>query len=191
MKKHLQRAFTLIELVVVMALVAVMAMLAAPGFRDFFNSSRLSSQTNALVAALYAAKNEAIKHNANTYLVPADGAAWSSGWMVFVDSDFSQSFNAGDVKVLEGEALPDNLTLSGTGTSNLAPPYVSFNGSGYPRKKDSTPENLTMSVKLNGLTGAAQLRGTRHIKLAITGRIRTCQPVSSSDNNCSGTAGAD
>lgn len=184
MTRHQQRAFTLIESLIVLALLSVLILLAAPSFRDLYRSSQLSSQTNTLIAALHAAKNEAIKHNAYSYLVPSDGSNWNSGWMVFVDSDFNQAFSTNDIKVLEEEAVADHLTITGTNTANLSPPYISFNGSGYPRAKNNNPANLTLSVKLNGLSNEQQVRNTRHIKLAITGRIRTCTPSSGSDANC-------
>jgi type IV fimbrial biogenesis protein FimT len=185
MSKHNQRAFTLIELLVVLALLAVLLMLAAPSFRDLQRSSQLSSHTNTLVAALHSAKNEAIKHNSPSYLQPTDGSNWAKGWIVFVDSDFDESYSVNtDTKIMEGEALPNSLALSGTGTAAGGTPYVSFDGSGYPRNKSSGPGNLTMTLKFNGLSGTEDIQNTRNIILAITGRVRSCRPASASDDNC-------
>lgn len=185
MKKQYQRAFTLIELLTVLALLSVLLMLAAPSFRDFYRSSQLSSQTNTLIAALHAAKNEAIKHNSYAYLVPSDGQSWDNGWMVFVDSDFDQDYTAGtDTKIMESEALPSSLTLSGNGTAAGGTPYVGFDGSGFPRDFG----NLTLTLKLKNLSGSEEIQNTRYIKLAVTGQIRSCKPASASDSNCNATS---
>lgn len=185
MTQQKQNAFTLIELLVVLALLSTLLLLAAPSFRDFYRSSQLSSQTNTFIAALHAAKNEAIKHNSYSYLVPRDGANWSSGWFVFVDNDFDQIYTPGsDIQVLEEEGLVETLTIAGTGTADENPAYISFNGSGYPRAKNNAPTGLTLGLAVKGLSGDEAVKNTRYIVLALTGRIRSCKPSSSNDGNC-------
>lgn len=185
MKKHAQRAFTLVEVMVVLALLALLMTFAVPGFRDFLRTSQLSSQTNTVIAALYAAKNEAIKHNSNSYFVPVDGADWASGWMVFVDNDFNQTYDlATDTLIMQGEPLPDIVRLEGSGTMDEDEPYISFNGSGYPRTKTGASGNASLSLQLKGVSGAELVRNSRFIVLAVTGRIRSCKPQSSTDASC-------
>lgn len=185
MNKHAQCAFTLIELLVVLALLAVLLMLSAPSFMEFQRSSQLSSHTNTLVAALHSAKNEAIKHNSPSYLQPTDGSNWANGWMVFVDSDFDETYSANtDTKIMQIEALPNSLALSGGGNAAGATPYVSFDGSGYPRSKGGGLGNLTMALKLKGFSGDKEIQNTRYIILTNTGRVRSCRPTSASDKNC-------
>ncbi len=185
MKKKSLRAFTLIELLIVLALLSVLLTLAAPSFRDFYRSSQLSSQVNNLVAALQTAKNEAVKHNAYTYLVPNDGASWDSGWMVFVDTNFDGIFTQGqDIRIMQNEAFPGTLQVRATGSASGASPYVSFDGSGYPRTNSGTRLGLTFTVNVRDLTGSQAVQNTRNIKLAVTGRLRSCRPQSTSDSKC-------
>lgn len=189
MKNQHTRAFTLIELLVVLAIASILITLAAPSFRDFYRSSQLSSQVNTLIAALHTAKNEAIKNNLYSYLVPNDGSSWESGWTIFVDTDFDQDFTDGtDIKVMQSDGLPASISIEATGSAGSASPYVSFDGSGYPRENNNSPESLTFTLKIKGLSDADALQNTRHVIMAMTGRIRSCKPASLNDDSCKSTS---
>ena len=54
------RGFTLIELMVVCAVVAILVGVAAPSLNHFVQTNRLSNETNSLVSALNLARSEAI-----------------------------------------------------------------------------------------------------------------------------------
>src|SRR5690349_2116544 len=77
------RGFTLIEMMVVVALVAILGSLAVPGFRDLLLNQRLASNTSDLVAALNLARAEAMKRSRRVALDPID-EDWSNGWEVAV-----------------------------------------------------------------------------------------------------------
>ena len=182
--KQYQKAFTLIELMVTLTLLAVLMLLAAPSFRDFQRTSMLATQTNSFISALYAAKNEAIKRNVPSYITPLD-AAWSSGWRVYADLNFNAQYDsATDYLVLENSDVPAIINLEGTNSAIASPPYISFNGSGFPVTKDGGPENLSLGLKIDGLSGADEIRNTRFILISRAGSIRSCKPVSSNDSNC-------
>lgn len=175
-----QRAFTLIEMLVTVAIMGILATLAAPGFESFQRSNLLSSHTNNLVAALQTAKNEAIKRNEHTYLIPL-GSGWSSGWHVYVDTDFDGAYTAGtDVTLIKQGALPNQLTVSKSGPDA----FVSFNGSGFPQK--ASPLNTTFTFQHAGFTSGSDeaARNARRVVIAKTGRIRSCKPASASDTQC-------
>ena len=80
--------FTLIELMIVLAIVAVVMAVAVPGFRNLSLSTRLKSYANEVVASVYLARGEAIKRSAAVRLcVSTDGIAcasgdWEQGWIV-------------------------------------------------------------------------------------------------------------
>lgn len=58
-----QRGFTLVELMVTLAVVVVLTAIAVPSFRNLTLSNRLTTTANDVVAALNVAKMEAIKRN--------------------------------------------------------------------------------------------------------------------------------
>ena len=61
-----QRGFTLVELMVTVAVAAVLLMIAVPSFRNITLSNRLNTAANDLVNAISVARMEAVKRNAST-----------------------------------------------------------------------------------------------------------------------------
>jgi type IV fimbrial biogenesis protein FimT len=82
-RMHSSRGFTLIELMVTIAILAIVLGLAVPSFQDFVSRNRLVAATNNLVSALALARSEAIKRATPVTVASAD---WSAGWQVFVDT---------------------------------------------------------------------------------------------------------
>ena len=64
--------FTLVELMVTIAVAAVLAAIAVPSFRNLILSNRLSTAANAMVDALNTARMDAIKLNATTQFCSND-----------------------------------------------------------------------------------------------------------------------
>jgi type IV fimbrial biogenesis protein FimT len=60
------RGFTIIELMVAIAIVAILATLAGPSMTDLIDRRRLASQTEAITDLLQIARSEAIKHSSNS-----------------------------------------------------------------------------------------------------------------------------
>jgi type IV fimbrial biogenesis protein FimT len=89
------KGFTLIELIVTMAVLAILMALAAPSFEMVFNSNRLTANANQLLTGLQSARMEAVRRNARVVVCRNDtpdaalacnaaAGAWQ-GWMSFVD----------------------------------------------------------------------------------------------------------
>ncbi|GAB3280573.1 GspH/FimT family pseudopilin [Parahaliea aestuarii] len=104
----LERGFTLIELMVVLAILAILLFVAAPGFQDLIRNNRLVSEVYALRATLANARSEAMARRAAVTVCPIDsaqnclvGSDWSSGYKSFL-ADPNQPFQ---VKNLESNAI--------------------------------------------------------------------------------------
>jgi len=162
--------FTLIELMVTMVLLAVMLTLAAPSFITFQRNAELTSTANSFVAALSAARSEAMKRQLDAYVIPAGGTQlWTNGWVVFVDTNNNQTYDSGtDLLIVQQDALPSTLTASGMadGTDH----YVRFSGSGFMSKLDGS-FGLTNSIDFSN--GGR----TRRVIASPSGRFRVCDPV--------------
>jgi len=73
--------FTIIELMVVVAILAIMASLAAPSMTRLIGQQRLKSAATDLHLAMVKARSEAIKRNANVSVSPT-GGSWENGWSI-------------------------------------------------------------------------------------------------------------
>lgn len=73
--------FTLIELMVVIALIAILGALAGPSFRTMLASQRVKSAASAVSESLWLARSEAVKRNA-TVSFTVNNAAMASGWQL-------------------------------------------------------------------------------------------------------------
>lgn len=83
--------FTLIEVMVTVAIVAILVGIAAPSFRDALQNARMTGLANDLMGDLNVARAEAVRRNARTYLCTSSngttctGTAWNEGWIVYID----------------------------------------------------------------------------------------------------------
>lgn len=164
---------TLIELLVTIAIAAILAGLAAPSFRELLASNRLKSQASAMLSSLLLARGEAIKRNGRVVLCKsADGAActadggWEQGWIVFADGNNNAALDAGETVIQRQAALGEGLRLTGK-TANIAN-YVSYAAMGETRTTAGAFQSGTFTLcHLSASGGQA-----REIKISGTGRPR-------------------
>ncbi len=181
--------FTLIELMVTIAILVILAAVATPSLVTFQRSAELTSITNQLVAALNAARGEGMKRNMPSMITPTNGDNdWSKGWRVFVDSNFNGTYDSTDILMLEQAPPPEYITIIGNGTSAEAQSYIMYDGSGFSKTKEGGFGASTLQIKR---TDEVSLQHTRHIKIASSGRLRVCTPASASDTSCSALAAND
>lgn len=178
--------FTLIELMVTLALVAILLRIGVPSFVSFQRNSELTSAANGLLASINTARTEAMKRNLRAAVVPTDGSSWAGGWTVYVDVDGTDGFNASnDLVIATQSALASYFSVSGNNTASGSSPYIMFNGSGYPVTNSAAPTSLSVAISRNDLADDALREQTRRVILSKTGRVRVCKPASASDNACS------
>jgi type IV fimbrial biogenesis protein FimT len=183
------RGFTLIELMITLAIAAVLALVAAPGLTAYKRNAELTSTTNTLLSGINAARSEAMKRGMKAIVLPVDRSHWSSGWIIFVDKDADQAYTeANDITILTQGPLESYFSISGTGSASGTAPYILYDGSGYSRLKNGGFGALTLSLSRNDLSGQSSLEQTRRLVIAKTGRARTCKPASASDTTCAASS---
>lgn len=87
-----QGGFTIVEVLVVIAVMSVLMVIAVPAFNNAALSSKLNAVANNFVASAQLARSEAIKRNmAVTLCASADGegcgGTWTQGWIILAGGD--------------------------------------------------------------------------------------------------------
>jgi type IV fimbrial biogenesis protein FimT len=112
--------FTVLELLVTMAIAAILLAIAVPSFRDAALSNRLNAVSSDLVASVQLARSEAIKRNVTVTLCASSNGTscsltatpgWEQGWIMLSGGD----------RIQTQQALPAGwkVTQAG-GTSSLS-----------------------------------------------------------------------
>ena len=102
------KGFTLIEMLVVLALIAIIVTLSTP-LSNIYKHNRVSTQVQEFVSALNVARNEAVSRGIPVSICISDGQTpadcadnagaimdWAAGWLVFSDSNSNCAIDAGD-----------------------------------------------------------------------------------------------
>jgi type IV fimbrial biogenesis protein FimT len=150
-----QAGFNLTELMIVVAIVAVLLGIGVPSFRYITNSYRMSSEVNGLMGDLMFARAEAIKEGSTiTACTSKDGATcdagsttWQEGWIVFQDVNQSQAVDNVNDHVLH---IQQKFNGTDTFTTDNGISAVTFNREGFTTTATGAPAgfpNATWSLK--------------------------------------------
>lgn len=156
------RGFTLIELMVTIAVAAILLSIAVPNFQMFVMNNRMASQANDLITALSLARSEAVKRAANvTVCASSDGAtctgSWGDGWIVR---------DAAGTPIRVQQALSGASTLSGGADVASAITFTASGSTTIPTSATTASTTLTLCPP-----APAVVQG-RAIQIERTGRTR-------------------
>ena len=119
---YMHKGFTLIEMVVTIAILAILLAIAIPSFRALIINNRITAQANDFVSDVTYARAEAVRRNmrvsvckSNDGATCAAGFDWSGGWIVFTDPNTYGVVNAGETVLRVHGALTTGATLINSG----------------------------------------------------------------------------
>jgi type IV fimbrial biogenesis protein FimT len=135
------RGFTLLELMVTLAIAAILASIAAPSFNGLIENQRVRSAANDLMGSISLARSEAVTRNATVSVAQASGG-WNNGWKVSVGGTDLRVEDA-----LNGINLSAGLTSFSYNSSGRATSAVSFTVAPDSGNADRT---RCVAVSLNG-----------------------------------------
>ena len=182
MKIKNNRGLTLIELMVTIAVVAIIALIAPPMLANMLNTNRSIAHYNQVAGTLALARSESIKRGMIISICgSSDGATcdtsdWEDGWLVFADVDRDGVFDAGDTKLRIVAALQDDYTLR-LSNSDVAS-TLQYRADGALRDRDSDGFDrgtFTICDKSGSATKAKALN------INILGRASKAQDTDTND----------
>ena len=182
MKKSL--GYTLIELMSMLAVVSILVSVGLPLMNVFFESNRMISNSNDLVAGLNIARSEAIKQQIRVTLCQsADTAScsgsgqWEDGWIVFQDPNGNSSVDVGErVLRLSAGASGNQVTIRSSDANNLIANSVTFTSRGLPKALNGAAQTGTFRIcDRRGLKVNADGTSTvaRGVNLSPSGKVRS------------------
>jgi type IV fimbrial biogenesis protein FimT len=110
------KGFTLVEVLLTLALILILAGLAVPSYQALVAKNRASAQVNQLISAINLARSEAVRrHQVITLCKSEDGKTcggeWSQGWIIFVDQQVSGQVDFNDEILRVYHAVPKGSFL--------------------------------------------------------------------------------
>lgn len=185
-----QHGLTLIELMVTVALVALLLVLAMPSLGSWMADARVRSSADALQNALRLAQGEAIKRSRTSVLmlttakpdIDATPATNGSRWVVKMVARSTDTSAEAQALFVRGGAEPSsqNVTVNG-------PALLCFNAFGQPITLTATAtglgticSNATMPIVYSlSATGASH---DMQVQVGLGGQVRMCNPAKSLSN---------
>lgn len=151
--------FTLVELIITIALVAILASLALPSMQTTLRRNQVNTEVNRLLADLLYARNEAVTRSrvvtvcrsSNQTGCGGGGAGqYDVGWMTYMATGprIAYSNSVGFELLRVGDAAGGNVQIRAAGAQ--APAFISYLPSG--RVEPVVPGPVVLSVCYNGLS---------------------------------------
>lgn len=151
MKLHPEKGFTLIELMIVIALMAILAAIAFPNFREFMVQRRLNGAARQVMSDLMHARMQAVSQN-NRFSVTFP----SNHVYIILDDDNNNGIaDAGEATQTRNIQTDDENAYFDVTLNSTASPITFF-----PRGNAST-----------GTVTVTNSAGSKNVSIAITGRV--------------------
>lgn len=167
---RLNAGFTLIELMMTIAISAILVTVAAPSFQTLILNARLSAKKNEFINALNLARSTALSQNSSITVCPllaassaACGTSWGAGWIIK-----TQPITGAPALVKAYQSSAKDAVLSAVAFNGTVATSLSFDSRGLSTTQanfklcDSRGANFaaTMQVLLTGFIQAGPVPGT-------------------------------
>lgn len=161
--------FTLMELMIAIAVLAVLLSLAWPSFTTALATNRLAVASNSMIAGVNLARSEGVRSKRAGGLCPsADGAVcgndWSAGWLVWNDANQDGAKGADEPAIRYFQGNPAQLSVTATAVL----PVIVFD-----RRGRMTAPNANAQFNARAVHCAAGAAGgQRNLTITRAGQVR-------------------
>lgn len=160
MSRRQVSGFTLLELMVTVAIMAILLAIALPSFQSSLRSNRAATATNEMMASLSLARSEAIKNKGGGAVCPSSSGTacvgnWSDGWLVWADANGNSALDAGETVLRYSQGNP-RLTVNNSDATVAFDPRGRSRAAGNqtltlrPDECGSQPLQRTLTVNASG-----------------------------------------
>ncbi len=120
------RGFTLIELMVVVAMLSILVALALPSFKGVIERWRVQQAVDSLRTTMFYARSEAIRRGGDIFVeklpsttpgctLATRAGDWDCGWVVFIDANSNRRWDSGEE--IQRYAPAQSLTVTRSAAS--------------------------------------------------------------------------
>jgi type IV fimbrial biogenesis protein FimT len=162
---------TLIELLITVAVLAILIAAGVPSFRELLKNTEITAQANELLTAIHFARSEALKRARPVSICRSSdgttcGSDWQDGWLVFVDGNAAGSTSASVGEALRAWSGPSlGMTVEGTDSQTPLPAFIRVLPSGAV-DAEILPTAATFKLRPDSCSGSQG----RDLVLLTTGR---------------------
>ena len=195
MKKN-NHGFTLIELIVTLAVVAILLVTGVPMLNQMTVNNRLVAQINSIAGSLALARSESIKRGRSITLCGStDGAScntssWESGWIVFSDTDNNAVFNSvteSMLKIVGPFSGGSTLRLSRSDSTSV----IRYKSDGGLRDIDSSITSISNMGTFTLCDNALSTTTARAININPIGRVSRAEGATPTEKPVHDITGVD
>jgi type IV fimbrial biogenesis protein FimT len=182
--KRRSRGFTMMELLVTLAVAGVLLGLGVPAFRDFMRNGRLTGAANELLITMVSARNEAVRRQLVVSVCPSTtpdqtsavcSTSATQGYIAFIDTN-SNCLRDG-AEVADVNNVVANVVFHSLVTAKKNSDCISFAANGFRRVVGGTPATMhAMFCDVRGNTRTYPLSTisyARGLEVMPTGRAST------------------
>lgn len=172
--KKAPKGFTLLELMVVVAIAGILLAIGVPAMGNFVRNSRITSAANDVLAGLHFTRSEAVKRRQPVTLCTSDNALTAAptcaaspfltGWIAFIDLNQSGQVDAGEQVLMQHEPMVAAITAR----ASADPFQVTYLPNGF--SANPNPAGLVLCDDRGNVATAGELSSARGILIAVTGR---------------------
>lgn len=171
MRARLTSGFSLVELIIAIAILAILLAIGLPSFQGSLRSNRVTSTTNELIASISLARSEALRNPGGAVLCTTEdgatcGGNWNNGWMVWVDVDGDGAPGGPNDRVLRYVQGKNQMNVTATSPGGAAfASSITFDNRGR-------ADLFTRTITVQPDVCPAGVQLVREIDISLSGQAR-------------------